>query len=310
MRIIISGGSGLIGRALTGEFDRQGHEVMVLSRSPGRVSGLPGGAQALAWDGRSASGWGASADGSDVIINLAGASLAGENLTGIRWTNKRKQTILDSRVNAGKAVMEAITAARSKPRLLLQASAVGYYGPLDEQPVSEEQPKGDGFLADVCQAWEDSTTAVEALGVRRIVMRLGVVLAPGNPVLDYLALPFRMFVGGPLGDGEQYFPWLHIDDVLGAVHLFIQDESCRGVYNLTAPGAVDNKTLAKTLGLVLKRPSWLPLPAFAMKLALGEVSSMMLDGQNVVPERLGVAGYNFVQPEIEGALRAALGCRS
>ena len=269
MRIIITGGSGLIGRALVQEFASQNHEVIVLSRSPHRVTGLPPAARAVAWDGVTAKGWGELADGADVIINLAGASLAGENLLGIRWTKKRKQAIRNSRVNAGIAVLDAITAARNKPRLLLQASAVGFYGPLGGQPVTEDQPKGAGFLADVCQAWEESTAEAEKLGVRRIAMRLGVVLARGNPVLDFLALPFRIFAGGPLGRGVQYFPWVHIDDVVGAVRLFIHDESCKGVYNLTAPGAVDNKALAKTLGRVLRRPAFIRVPAFVIRLALG-----------------------------------------
>lgn len=306
MRILITGGTGLIGRALTNAYTRGGHETIVLSRSPLRVKGLPDGARAVGWDGRSAAGWGELADGADALINLAGASLAGDNPLQLRWTAARKKVIEESRVNAGKAVVEAVSAAKNKPGVLVQASAVGYYGPLDDRPVSETQPPGSDFLAQVCQQWEAASAPVEAQGVRRLVLRLGVVLDKDNPAVTLLALPFRLFVGGPLGSGRQYFPWIHLDDVVGAVQTLVDDQQASGVYNLTAPGVVTNRTLSNTVGRVLGRPSWLPAPAFAMRLALGDSAVMVLEGQNAIPQHLQQQGYTFRYPQLEAALRDVL----
>jgi uncharacterized protein (TIGR01777 family) len=306
MRIIITGGSGLIGRALTRELCQQGHEAIILSRSPQQVKGLPVGARAVAWDGRSAAGWGELVEGADVIVNLAGASLAGENPLQMRWTPKRKQVILQSRVNAGRAVVEAVKAARTKPSLLIQASAVGFYGPRDNQPMGEDHPAGADFQAEVCHLWEASTQEAEDMGVRRVVIRSGVVLAAENPALFWLVFPFRLFVGGRLGNGRQYFPWIHIEDVVGAMRFFIANQQTQGVYNLTAPDSITNRTLAKTLGHVLHRSAFIPAPAFLLRLVFGEVAGMLLEGQNAVPLRLQQDGYEFRFPKIEPALRDVL----
>lgn len=306
MRIVITGGSGLIGQALTDEFTASGHEVIILSRSPQRVLNLPNLARVVAWDGRTAEGWGHLVNGTDVIINLAGASLAGETPLQMRWTPARKKVIVESRVNAGKSVVEAITAAQNKPALLVQASAVGFYGPLDNRPVTEDHPPGEDFQSQVCVMWEDATALVETMGVRRVVLRLGVVLDAKNPAVFWLALPFRMFVGGPLGSGRQYFPWIHLNDVVGAIRFMVEKTDAQGVYNLTAPGVGTNRTLAKTIGGVLKRPSLIPVPAFAMRLLFGETATILLDGQNATPQRLQQEGYQFQYPQIEPALQDVL----
>lgn len=307
MRIIITGGSGLIGRALTDDLTGSGHEVIILSRSPQGVQNLPEGARAVGWDGSSAEGWGHLADGADVIINLAGASLAGETPLQMRWTPARKKVIVDSRVNAGKAVVAAIAAANDRPKVLVQASAVGYYGPLDDRPVAEDHPPGTDFQSKVCVQWEEATKAVETMGVRRVVLRLGVVLDANNPAVFWLALPFRMFIGGPLGNGKQYFPWIHLGDVVSAVNHLIQKPDAKGVYNLTAPGVVTNRTLAKAIGRVLKRPALIPVPAFAMRLLFGKTATILLDGQNAIPQHLQQEGFAFQYPQIEPALQDVLG---
>lgn len=302
MRILIAGGSGLIGSALAESLLRDGHEVIILSRNPQKVKTKPIGAQFVAWDGITAQGWGELVDGADAIVNLAGASIAGENPLKMRWTAKRKDAILQSRINAGKAIVEAIQASQNKPEVLVQSSAVGFYGPLRDEYVDEKNPKGDDFLSNVTQQWEDSTKAVEAAGVRRVVIRTGLVFSKDSGIFPLLALPFRLFVGGKLGSGNQYLSWIHIKDIVAAICFLIENKKTQGVYNLSAPNPVTNKRFAKTMGKVMRRPSFLPVPAFAMKLALGEVSTLALDGQRVIPNRLTDAGFSFEFPALEDAL--------
>src|SRR5689334_12122533 len=200
MRVIITGGTGLIGRALAADLAFERYEVIVLTRRPEQVTRLPQGVRAVGWDGRTAAGWGGLADGADVIVNLAGESIAAG-----WWTEARKRRILESRVNAGRAVVEAVNAATRKPGLVIQASAVGYYGPHGDEEVTETLPAGNDFLADVCREWESSTAEVQALGVRRVILRTGIVLSRAGGPLPLMRLPFQFFVGGPLGNGKQWF---------------------------------------------------------------------------------------------------------
>ena len=302
MSVIISGGSGLIGSALAENLLADKHEVIILSRNPQKANTLPKGVKIVAWDGESANGWGELVEGADAIVNLAGASIAGENPLKMRWTAKRKSAILRSRINAGKAISEAIKSAQSKPVLLIQASAVGFYGPLDDEYVDEITPVGDDFLADVCKEWEASTKEVEALGVRRAVIRTGLVFSTKGGVFPLLLLPFKFFVGGTLGKGNQYLSWIHVNDVVAAIRFLIDEGKTQGVYNLAAPNPVTNNVFGKTLGRVIKKPSSLSLPAMAMKLALGEASTLVLDGQRVIPKRLLDAGFSFEYPNLDGAL--------
>lgn len=200
-RTIITGGTGLIGRALAAELVARGHEVIVLSRSPGRV-GLPNGVRVERWDGRSAAGWGSLAEGATAIVNLAG-----ENLAAGRWTSERKQLIRESRLQAGQAVIDAVIRTTRKPRVVIQASGVGYYGPRGDEFVTEEAPPGTDFLARLCVDWESSTALVESMGVRQAIIRTGLVLSRQGGALPRLLLPFRFFVGGPMGSGHQWYPW-------------------------------------------------------------------------------------------------------
>jgi len=296
MRVLITGGSGLIGRSLAGDLAGAGHSVTVLTRSPGRLRGLPDFVQAVAWDGRTAAGWADQAEGVDAIVNLAGESIAGENVAATflgRWTAEKKRRIVQSRANAGRAVADAVDAAASKPAVVIQMSGVGYYGAAAKGELDEGAPAGSDFLAHTCAAWEAATDRVEQLGVRRVVLRTAVVLTRQGGVLPLMLLPFRLFLGGPLGGGQQPFPWVHIDDVIGAIRFAIENRQVRGVANLVAPSTPTNAEFSRLVGTVLHRPSWLPVPAFALRLLLGEKATIVLDGQRPVPKRLLSLGYRF-----------------
>ncbi len=215
--------------------------------------------------------------------------------------------IIDSRVSAGQAVVQAIAEADQRPSLLLQASAIGYYGPNPPGDVHEDSPPGDDFLSQVTLAWEGSTSAVEALGVRQIVARTGIVLDPHAGALLRLLLPFKLFVGGPMGSGRQPMSWIHPADEIAALVFLLEHPKASGAFNLTAPHPVDNRQFARTLGRVLGRPSWFPVPGAALKLAFGEVATTVLDGQRALPTRLSQLGFAFRYPELETALRDLLG---
>lgn len=297
MRVVITGGSGLIGRALARDL-AGGHEVILLSRDPDRVEGLPPGVRAARWDGRTGQGWASLLSGETAIVHLAGESVAQG-----RWTAAKKRRIRDSRVISGQAVMDALRQAPVKPRVLVQASAVGYYGGRGDEVLPEDAPPGGDFLAAVCQEWEASTAEAESLGVRRAVARTGIVLAPEGGALPAMSLPFKMMIGGRLGDGRQWFPWIHRDDEVGALRFLIEREDARGAFNLTAPHPVTNRELTRTLARVLGRPAVLPVPALALRLAVGEMAGSLLQGQRAVPSRLLELGYTFRWPDLESALR-------
>jgi uncharacterized protein (TIGR01777 family) len=300
VRIVITGGSGLIGRGATRELAAAGHEVVVLSRDPGRVKGLPGGARAAAWDGLSAAGWADLLTADSAIVHLAGESIAQG-----RWTAEKKRRIRDSRVRSGEAVMAAIRQSAARPRVLLQGSAVGYYGPCGDEVVAEDHPAGGDFLAGVCREWEASTETAESLGVRRAILRTGVVLARQG-ALPKMTLPIKMMAGGPLGSGRQQLPWIHLADEVGAIRFLLENGAARGPFNLAAPNPVTNREFTRLAASVLHRPAFLPAPGFALHLVLGEMASMILEGQRAVPRRLQELGYAFRFPELEPALRDLL----
>jgi len=307
MRLIITGGSGLIGQALIDDLLQDDHEVIVLSRTPhDHVSTLPYKVQLIGWDARSAEGWVHLVEGVDAIINLAGENIGGKSFLPPRWTQTRKQSIRDSRLNAGQAVLEAIQRVDDKPKLLIQASAVGFYGNQPQMTCTEETPIGTDFLARVCGQWEQATQPVEALGVRRIIIRTGILLDPKSGPLARFLLPFKFFMGAYYGTGEQWLPWIHPVDEVRAIRFLIEQTSASGPFNLAAPQPVTNQEFIRTLGAVLRKPAFVPVPAFAMRMLMGEVASLALEGQKAVPQALENLGFTFTYPSLKPALENLL----
>lgn len=307
MRVIITGGTGFIGIELSKSLAADGNEVIVLSRNPAGKP-LPDGVRAEKWDGKTAVSWGHLVDGADAIINLAGENIGGSGTLPDRWTPARKERILNSRLDAGNAVVEAVTAAQDKPKLVIQSSGVDYYGNVPEGVVTEASPPGkDGFLANVTVPWEESTAAVAQMGVRHVIVRTGVVLDKDGGTLDTMMLPFKFFAGGPVGSGKQGFSWIHIQDAVRAIRFLLAQTAAQGPYNLCAPEPVSYKDFSKVLGQVMGRPSFVPAPAFAVKLVLGEVADLVLNGRFAVPERLLAAGFTFDFPDPQSALADLLG---
>jgi uncharacterized protein (TIGR01777 family) len=302
-RIIVTGASGFIGRALVRDLAANGAEIVALTRDPEKVrERFPRGVVLAKWNGRTAEGWGGLADRALAIVNLAGDSLAEG-----RWTKAKKARILASRIDAGAAVVEAVRLSPTKPRVLVQASAIGFYGPAGDEDLDERSPSGVGFLAGVVRAWEDSTKAVESYGVRRAVIRSGLVLGTGGGLWPRLVLPFRFFVGGPLGGGRQTFSWISLEDEVRAIRHLIEHEDLSGAFDLTAPGPLRQKEFCRVLGRTLRRPCWLPVPALLLRLLFGEkAKETLLAGQRVVPRRLSASGFSFLHPDAASAVRAIL----
>lgn len=310
MHVLILGGTGFVGRYMATALMGQGHAVSVVSRRGGKDGNGPKRVVWNGWDGAALAGL---LDGVDAIVNLQG-----ENIGGGRWTPERKQAIVNSRVETGRALCVALRLRKEQshhaPATLLQASASGYYGLWQNNaPACDEgAPSGTGFLAETCRQWEQSTVPVEALGIRRCVLRFAPVLgkkADGTPggFLERMLPPFRMFVGGPLGSGKQPFCWTHLEDVAGAAALLLQKPDLAGTFNICAPRTPSMKEFTRALGKACGRPSWLPVPAPVLRLMLGQMADeLLLAGQNPVPARLQSAGYTFRQPDLDLALRSVL----
>lgn len=302
-KVIVTGATGFIGKALCFRLEREGYQVIALSRNPDRGQQLFGSQTTVArWDGANASEWQEYAERAYAVVNLAG-----ENIGSGRWTSQRKQAILQSRLDAGKAVVEAVKSAHVKPRVVVQASAIGFYGSRRNDMIDEFSSAGEGFLADVAKEWEQSTHAVESLGVRRVIIRSGVVLGAEGGALLQLLKPFRFFAGGPLGSGRQWFSWIHIEDEVNAILFLLKREDLRGIFNLTAPRPLLQKDFARILGKIIRRPSWFPTPGFILRAIMGEMAEeMLLVSQRVTPHRLLEAEYRFLYPEAEQAIKDIL----
>jgi hypothetical protein len=301
MRVLITGGSGFIGRALGASLTEDSHEVIALSRRPDAVGGLPAGMRAVGWDGRSSAGWADQVEGTQIIVNLAG-----ESLSHWPWTAERKRRFLDSRVNAGRAVAEAVRKVRARPHVVIQSSGVGYYGPRGTEEIPEDTAPGQDFLARLAVEWEASSVEVEALGVRRAIIRTGLPLSLRGGVFPLMRLPFLFMVGGPLGSGRQGIPWIHLEDHVRAIRFLIDRPDAHGAFNLAAPQPCTNRQFARTLGQVMHRPSIVPVPGFAMRLMLGEMAGLILTGQRAIPARLAEMGFAFKFADLEQALRDVL----
>ncbi len=305
MRLVIAGGTGLIGRNLADTLVQDGHEVVILTRSEGRL--VTGGSiRFVTWDGEALGPWAREVDGARAVVNLAGVSIAGENLMSVlfgRWTQARKEAIRRSRVASGKVLAEAIRQAGRRPAVFIQASGVGYYGVQRTSACPEDTPPGADYLASVTVDWEAASAGVLALGVRHVVVRSGVVLTPEGGILPMVALPFRLMVGGPLGNGRQAFPWIHIQDETAAVRFLIENSKAEGPFNLAAPGLLTNADFGRALGRALGRPYYFPTPALLLRAMLGEKATLVLEGQQPVPTRLSELGFTFRFPTAEEALR-------
>lgn len=303
--VVVAGGGGFIGRALCRALMAKGRQVIALTRGSSREPSMtPSGPLPafVNWDGRTAKSWGHLADGAFALVNLAGESI-GEG----RWSPERKKAIVESRLNAGQAMTQAADAAKAKPRVFLQASAVGYYGHRDAEAVDESSPPGSGFLAELCVRWEESTRAVEDMGVRRAILRTGLVLGRGGGALEKMLTPYKLFLGGPFGDGSQGFPWIHIEDEVRAALFLMDREDASGPFNLTAPESVNNLQFCRQLGLALKRPCGLAVPAGALKLVFGEMArELLLSGSLAFPRRLMEMGFEFRHPRLDEALAGLL----
>jgi uncharacterized protein (TIGR01777 family) len=306
MRVIIAGGTGLIGRALTKDLTKHGYEVLILSRKPEKVIGVPGGVDVVPWDGISSQGWGDLVNDSLAVINLSGESIAGEGFLPSRLTEDRKQRIRESRIRSGKALLGAVEGADVKPQVFVQSSAVGYYGFHGEEKLNEDSPPGDDFFAE-WKDWEKVSEPVEDLGVRRVIVRTGIIFSTGKgSALNRLVLPFKLYAGGPIGNGKQYLSWIHEVDEARAIRFLIEDKEARGAFNLTAPHPATNAEVGRAIAKVLQRPYYLPAPEFAFRLAFGEVGSLVTDGQRVMPERLLERGFEYQYPDVEPALHDLL----
>ena len=297
MKIVIAGGSGFLGEPLVQRLLARGDDVAVLTRNPANVRT----GRALQWDPPAQGTWSSEVATADAVVNLAG-----ENIAGGRWTDKRKRQLVDSRLNATRAIVEAFRSAPPHRRVFIQASATGFYGDRQDEELDESSSRGAGFLADLVDQWEGAARAADTLA-RLVVLRFGVVLAKGGGALQKMLLPFQLGGGGPIGSGNQWMPWVDRDDVLRMIEWAIDNESARGVYNVTAPQPVRNREFAKTLGRVLRRPALLPAPAFALRLAFGEMADeALLGGQRVFPRRAEREGFRFEAPALEEALRRTL----
>ncbi|MCZ7556834.1 MAG: TIGR01777 family oxidoreductase [Bacteroidia bacterium] len=295
---ILTGATGLIGRRVYRALRERGNDVVVLSRNPERAkSHFPDAAQVLLWAPGVAGAWSAAIDGCAGVIHLAGEPIAEE-----RWTEEYKKRIHGSRVDGTREIVDAIASAGQKPAVLVSVSGVGYYGDTRDVPVDEDSPAGSDFLAGVCVEWENEAHRAEDFGVRVVTPRLGIVLADDGGALEKLLTPFKMFAGGPVGNGEQWFPWVHIDDVVGLILHAIETQDLHGVVNAVSPGLVRNREFAIALGEALKRPARFTVPGFVIKLALGEFGETLLGGQRVSPRRTLESGYNFKYTDIEKAL--------
>ena len=297
MNIMISGGTGLLGTALTKSFLADGHKVFILSRTDTKRSDV----QIIKWDARTTEGWGHLVNEMNVIIHLAGRSTSAWP-----WSAANKKSFEDSRILPGLALAQAIQEATRRPSLFLQVSGINHYG-LQGGLADETTPPGDDFLAQLTVKWEAATQSVEGLGVRRLVLRTPPVLSRDNVIMKLIALPVQLFVGGPIGSGKQPFPWIHIKDWVSAVRYLMADESARGVYNMIAPSQTSLADFTKILANVLHRPYWFPVPAFLMRNVLGEMSVLILEGRYSQPKRLLESGYTFQFPGPREALTDLFG---
>lgn len=300
MNIVATGGTGFIGRALCTALCHGGHRVSVLTRNAGQASYQPGVCVTpVEWNGRDTGPWEQTLEGADAIINLAGAPIADA-----RWTVARKQLLTDSRILTTRLLVRALSRCSSKPATFISASGIGYYGASDDRLLDEGAARGRGFLADLCLAWEAEALKAAELGVRVVILRTGMVLEQDGGALPKMLLPFRLYTGGPIMPGSQWVSWIHRRDHIGLVQWALANTHISGPLNAVAPEAVTMRDFCLRLGHAVHRPSWFPVPEFVLKLALGELGSMMTTGQRVIPRKALEGGYAFHHATLDSALQA------
>jgi uncharacterized protein (TIGR01777 family) len=300
MKLVVTGASGFIGSVLCSRLLQKGHTLTLLTRSAPRETST-GTKRWLHWRPGMSGDWESTLAGADGVINLAGEPIAKK-----RWTVKQKHQLRLSRIDTTVGLVRAIAKAKQKPKFLLNASAVGYYGPRGDETVGEEAPAGTDFLAALCRDWENEAMKAEKLGVRVIRLRTGIVLGAGGGALAKMAPPFKFYVGGPLGSGKQWMSWIQLEDEVGLIVHLIEHPQASGAVNATAPNPVTMKEFCRTLGQVMGRPSWAPVPGFALRLVLGEMAEMLVTGQRAVPTAAEKSGYRFRYPNLPEALRACM----
>lgn len=299
MNVLIAGGTGFIGSALTRRLLHHGHRVSVLSRRPSTPGGAP---PVYHWDHERGEFDGNALTGVDAVVNLAG-----ENLAGGRWTPERKRRLIESRVAATRFLVERMGERKPAPRALVSGSAVGIYGDRGEEILTEESRPGEGFLAGLCRAWEEAAQTARDFGVRVAVLRFGVVLDTAGGVLAKLLPMFRFGIGGPLGGGRQWMSWVALEDALHVVEVALERQDAAGCFNVVSPAPVRNRDFARALGRVLRRPAFLPAPALALRALFGEMADeALLASARVAPRNLLALGYRFAFEDLERALRSAL----
>ena len=297
-RVVVTGATGLIGKQVCKQLIERGYELVVFTRSPDVARrSIPGAASYVQWTAAENGPWTSAIDGVYGVINLAGASLFGK-----RWTEEYKREIRESRTLSTRGLVNAILAATNKPAVFVSGSAVGYYGFHGAEPLDESAPAGSDFLARVCVDWENEALRAETVDVRTVMMRTGVVLAKDEGALPLMLLPFKMLSGGPVGSGNQWLSWIHIEDIVGLILLALENEGVRGALNGTAPEAMTNRDFSAALGRSYGTPSWLQVPGFAIKAVVGELGDMILEGQRVVPRKSQELGYTFRFPTVAAAL--------
>ena len=303
MKVLISGGSGFIGSRLVTSLAKDGHDVVVLSRRP-ETKTLPSGVRYVTWDARSASGdWVKELSGAQAVVNLAGASIGTWP-----WTKRRMIELISSRVSPTTALVQALerTPAMLRPPVLVSASGIDYYGDRGDEVITEESGPGDSFLAQLGQQWESAAQMAEPLGVRVVRIRTSMVFGPEAYAFRLLTLPFRFFVGGPLGNGRQWFTWIHVDDIVGLYRLALEDRRVSGPLNGVAPDIRRQRDLAKEIGRVLHRPALIPVPSFVLRLVLGKEAQLLLHGRHAEPAKALGYGYRFRVGGLHEALEETL----
>jgi uncharacterized protein (TIGR01777 family) len=297
MRVLITGGTGFIGSHLITSLKTMGHECVVLTRRASTRFDADTQVQAVQWPGSPEEIPAPAVAGIDAVINLAGESLGGG-----RWTKARKDRFFSSRLGTTNALIDAVASMEPRPRVMISSSAVGYYGPHGDEEITEADSPGEDFLSVLCSEWEMAAKAAIPLGMRLVLLRIGLVLGPGGGVLPRLVLPFKLFVGGPIGSGRQVMSWIHLDDLIGLILFSMDHAEISGPVNATAPNPVTNREFAKTLGRVMHRPSFFRVPAFILRLVLGEMAATALTGQRVIPKRALEYGYQFQHPQLDNTL--------